>query len=142
MRSRHTIPAAIVAVLLALTGCTSDGEGDPDTPPTQMQVRLLQDGDSKTYDMTACAMTDDESLTVYATDGQLELLVVSIVDGAGEVSLLDGTQTPAIEGTATAYVPDPDGLFTVDGIYLRDGEERSFSLWGNCNKEPAAEPAA
>jgi hypothetical protein len=138
MPLRHALPAAVTAVLMALPGCTSDDEGDPDTPPTEMQARLIQGEDSKTYDMTACAMTGEQSLTVYATDGESELLVVTIVNGAGDVSLLDGTPTPAIEGTATAYTPDPDGMFMVDGVHLRDGEELSFSVWGNCNKEPEA----
>lgn len=138
MLFRRALTAACVAALLPLSGCTSDDPGVPDTPPTEMKARLIQDGDSKTYDMTACAMTGEQSLTAYATDQVSELMVINIENGSGAVSLLNGADTPPIEGTTTNYAPEPDGMFTIDGVYPRDGEEATFTIWGNCNPEPEA----
>lgn len=137
MLLRRTLPAAAFALVLPLSACTGDDGNIPDTPPTEMKARVIQGGDSKTYDLTACAMIDEQSLTAYGTDHVLDFLVMNIEDGSGDITVLNGTETPSLQGTTTSYAPESDGLFTVEGVDSREGEE-TFQVWGNCNPIPQA----
>jgi hypothetical protein len=139
MRLSRSAAALLLVPLVALTAgaCTSD-EPAPAGPPAQMTARLSTEAQQKTYTLTACSAQGEATLIAYGTDKVNELLVINVTDGAGDVSLLDATETPAIEGTVDSYTFDDAQLFTIQGTYPKDGEQLPFEVWGNCTAEPDA----